>query len=162
MIVRILAIVAAGALIWGFLQTDKVGDLKLKIAEMERDNAYAASAAFRENAREVSRLVAANQEIQRDYNQAIADLDTYRAERARSERVRNQERDAIVRGAERIAGACGQYAQAAERDLEFTEAERSRFGQEAAGASAAAHACKQTLDARRKALDARRQALKEN
>ena len=162
MITRILAVSTIGALLFGFFQTSRVGDLKQQILTMERDQAYAVAAAQRESAREVSRLIEANQEIQRDYNQAIADLDNYRADLAQSERVRSKERTAIVSAANRVAAACGRYAQAAERDLEVTEGERSRFGQEAAGASATAHACKQTLDERRKALDARRQALKEN
>lgn len=162
MITRILAISTVGALLFGFFQTSRVGDLKQQILTMERDQAYAVAAAQRESAREISRLIEANQEIQRDYNQAMADLDNYRADRAQSERVRNKERTDIVGAAERVAAACGRYAEAAERDLEFTESERSRFGQEAAAAAAVAHALKQTLDERRKALDARRQTLKEN
>lgn len=162
MISYILGAIAAGAPLWGAFQTAAVSALEIKIANMERDQSYAETAALRENSREMSRLVAVNQEVQSAYNEAMDALGQYRSDDARAERVRQQDRQAIRAAAQRAAaGTCARYAEAAERDLEFAETERSRFGQEAVAASAAAHAAKRTLDERRQALDARRQALKE-
>jgi hypothetical protein len=161
-ITQTLAIAAAGAIAWGLLQTHRLGESRLELAQLREENAYAVSAAYRENSREISRLTTLNQEIQRAYNENLAALDQHQLDRARTERVRQQQRQDIAAAAQRApARACGEYAQAAERDLEFAEAERSRFGQEAVRASAAAHALNDTLTGRRQALDDKRKALKE-
>lgn len=124
------------------------------------DQADAINTAQRENAREITRLVHVNQEVQRAYNQAIALATDNAAARARTQRLRDTERAAIVAAAERAAaGTCGRYAAAAERDLDDVEADATALGHQAITASAAAHALKQTIDQRRAALDAKRQAL---
>jgi hypothetical protein len=162
MIFHVVAATAIGAIAWGFLQTHNVSKTKLELAKLREENAYAASVAYRENSREITRLTTLNQEIQRAYNENLAELDRHQLDRARTERVRQQQRQDIAAAAQRAtARTCGEYAHAAERDLEFAEAERSRFGQEAVRASAAAHALNDTITGRRQALDDKRKALKE-
>ncbi|GLS13609.1 hypothetical protein [Hydrogenophaga electricum] len=149
-----------GALAWGGMQAYRAAGLRADVAELRATQAAAVATAHRENARELTRLVQANQEIQHAYNQALGSVAAAAADRARTERVRGAERAAIVAAAERAAaGTCGRYAQAAERDLAVVEDDAVRLGHEAARASATAHALKLTIDQRRAALEAKRTAL---
>jgi hypothetical protein len=121
--------------------------------------AEAVATAHRENARELSRLVQVNQEVQGAYNTILASVADADRSRAAGAGLRNAERAAIVAAAQRAASdACGRYAEAAERDLERSETDTDRFGHEAVRASAAAHALNSTLLARRDAAAARRSA----
>lgn len=131
----------------------QLSDLKAKHATEVANQAEASKA-------ELERLTKDNREIQSEYMDTLKAFAAYRADVARAERVRAAERKDIVDAAGRIAGACGRYAEGAERDLEVTEGERSAFGLEAAAASATAHGLDRTLKARRAALEARRKALK--
>lgn len=162
MIVRALGLATIGAVMWGGLQTVRLVSVRAELSEIQLAAAYAESASHREMSREVSRLTVANKESQDAYNQALAELADHADGSDRTNRVREQEREAITAAAARIAGACGRYAEAAERDLEFTEAERSGFGREAVRAAATAHALRKTLDERRKALEASKQTLKDD
>jgi hypothetical protein len=99
------------------------------------------NADLRELNREVSRLTQEAKTKQKEYNddiKAIRSTERSLADaRLNAERVRNQIRlAASTATAERLR----EYAEAAERDIERLEAERSRFGIEAAEAAAAAHA----------------------
>lgn len=126
--------------------------VRLQVAE-------AVSTAHRENAREMSRLVQVNTEVQGAYNTILASVADARFSRAAGAGLRDAERAAIVAAAQRAAAdTCGRYAEAAERDLERSEADTDRFGHEAVRASAAAHALSSTLLARRDAAAARRSA----
>lgn len=147
-----LAVIGIAAYQNGNLRTE-LANLKAKHATELKDAAEASKA-------ELERLTKDNQEIQSEYMDTLKIFVAYRADVARAERVRAAERKDIVDAAGRIAGACGRYAEGAERDLEVTEGERSAFGLEAAAASAAAHGLDRTLKARRAALEARRKALK--
>lgn len=96
---------------------------------------------LRLQASEIARLIATNQEIQRDYNDAIAEADDLRADRSISAGLRDKERKAIADAASRAtAAACGVYAEAAERDIAVVEDDAERLGQEAIRAAAATHA----------------------
>lgn len=121
--------------------------------------ADAVATAYRENAREMSRLVQVNTEVQGAYNTIMASVADARFSRAAGAGLRDAERAAIVAAAQRAASdTCGRYAEAAERDLERSEADTDRFGHEAVRASAAAHALNDTLLARRDAAATRRAA----
>jgi type II secretory pathway pseudopilin PulG len=100
----------------------------------------------------ITHLTIANQSIQEGYNDAQSKINSLSADRTRLERLRQQERATIAATARRIASACGDYAEASERHIERVEADAVRLGQEAAGASATAHALRDTLNARREAL----------
>jgi len=102
--------------------------------------------------REVARLVGVNEELQRDYNAATATISNLAVERARTDRVRQQERNDIVASAGRIAEACGRYASAAERDIGIIEEQATGLGHDAARASATAHALRKTIDEQRASL----------
>lgn len=148
------ALILAGTLAWRLEHTERqLSDIKAEHATELADQAEASKT-------ELERLTKDNQEIQREYMDTLKAFADYRADVARAERVRAAERKDIVDAAGRIAGACGRYAEGAERDLEITEGERSAFGLEAAAASASAHGLDRTLKARRAALEARRKALK--
>lgn len=136
------------------------GNLRTELANLKAKHATELKDAAEADKAELERLTKDNQEIQREYMDTLKTFAAYRADVARAERVRAAERKDIVDAAGRIAGACGRYAEGAERDLEVTEGERSAFGLEAAAASAAAHGLDRTLKARRAALEARRKALK--
>jgi len=103
---------------------------------------------LRTQAREIARLIAVNQEVQSDYNVAIAEVDSLRADRAVSASLRAAERRSIADAASRAtAAACGRYAEAAERDIAVVEDDAERLGHEAARASAAAHALRSSNEA---------------
>lgn len=150
----------AGALAWGGIATINAADLRTEIADIKAKHSQELADQSKADKEQIEQLTVKNQEIQREYMDAKQALDDYRAAVARGDRVRNAERREIIDAARSIAGACGRYAEGAERDLEVTEGERSAFGQEAIGASAAAHSLKRTLAERRAALEARRKALK--
>lgn len=133
---------------------------KRQISDLKAEHATELANQAEADKAELERLTKDNQEIQREYMDTLKAFAAYRADVARAERVRAAERKDIVDAAGRIAGACGRYAEGAERDLEVTEGERSAFGLEAAAASATAHGLDRTLKARRAALEARRKALK--
>jgi hypothetical protein len=153
--------IATGAL-W-LTQRTATEKVRGAIAQLKGRAATDVAAAHRENARELSRLVQANQEIQSAYNLAQKDLAAMARARAQSAGLRESERAAIVSAAERAtAGALGAYAAAAERHLEGAQDDATAMGERAAGAAAAAHALRATLDARREALKAKREALTPN
>lgn len=151
------ALILAGTLAWRLERTERqLSDIKVEHATELASQAEASKA-------ELERLTKANQEIQSDYMDTLKAFAAYRADVARSERMRTTERQAIVDAAGRIAGACGRYADAAERDIAAVEGDAVRLGQEAHRASAAHSAIRKTLDERRATLEARRKALnKEN
>jgi len=140
--------------------TEKV---RVEIAQLKGRAAADVAAAHRENARELSRLVQTNTEVQRAFNLAQTDLAALARARALSAGLRESERAAIVGAAERAtAGALRGYANTAERHIAGIEADATEMGQRAVGAAAAAYALRDTLDARRDALKAKREALKPN
>lgn len=136
-------------------------EARTQIAEGRADQAEAVATAHRESGREITRLTVANQEVQRDLLTAQKQITAAAGDRAAGERLREQERADIADAASRAtAGACGRYADAAERDLGRVEADATTMGLRAASASAAAHALERTLAARRAALAEKRAALK--
>jgi hypothetical protein len=92
---------------------------------------------LREQRKEVSRLAAEVKEKQDAYNEAIADIRQFER-RPTAGQLRHQELATLTARAD--ADRLRALAAQAERDLEWTEAERSKFGIEAAEASAVAHA----------------------
>lgn len=150
--------VATGGLwLYQKLETEKA---KLELSSVKEQLAIDVSVANRENAKELSRLVTANNEIQNDLNHAKASISNMAIARANSAGLRESERLAIVAAAERsAAGACGRYATEAERHIAGVEDAAIRLGQEASGASATAHALNQTLDQRRASLNAKRNEI---
>jgi hypothetical protein len=160
----LLALLAMGNLATGYLWLSERGDsaqARTALAQAQALAAQGVAAAHRENARELSRLVQSNSEVQRALDIAQTDLDALALARARSAGLRESERAAIVGAAERAAaGACGPYAAAAERHIAGVEDDATAMGQRAAGAAAAAYALRSTLDARREALKAKRESLK--
>lgn len=149
---------------------------KAKIAQMERDDAYAQSASEREARRELTRLVAVNKEIQDEINRissdmAALDADNQRiaAELAVAERVRNNLSKQFPAAVERAAaGALRAYAQEAERDIGFAEGgleqarrDTEKYGREAVSAATASDAYRDTLRARRQALADRAKAIQQ-
>lgn len=134
---------------------------RTELAQLRADTAEAVATAHRENAREFSRLVTANQEIQIEYNATKDALDRYRRDGVRTERVRESERAAIVAAASRAAAdTCGRYAERAERNIAGVEADADSMGRRAVREAAIAKALNRTLSERRAALDAKRQTLK--
>lgn len=156
----IWALGAAGFFTVSLTVTLKLERAERQLADLKAQHATELAAQAKASKDELNRLTIANQEIQSEYMDTLKAFAAYRADVARAERVRTAERKAIVDAAGRVAGACGRYAEGAERDLEVTEGERSAFGLEAAAASASAHGLDRTLKARRAALEARRKALK--
>jgi len=86
---------------------------------------------------ETRKIQEAVNEAQQQYNQAIAGIREFER-RPTAGQLRHQE--LAARAARADADRLRALAAQAERDLEWTEAERSRFGVEAAEASAVAHA----------------------
>jgi hypothetical protein len=151
--------IATGAL-WLAQRTD-TEKVRVEIAQLKGRAAADVATAHRENARELSRLVQMNTEVQRAYNLAQTDLAAMARSRAQSAGLRESERAAIIAAAERAtAGALRGYANTAERHIAGIEADATEMGQRAVGAAAAAHALRATIDARREALKAKRDALK--
>ena len=155
----LLVLLAASLAVIG-IAAHQNGNLRTELANIKAKHATELKDAAEADKAELERLTKDNQEIQREYMDTLKAFAAYRADVARAERVRAAERKDIVDAAGRIAGACGRYAEGAERDLEVTEGERSAFGLEAAAASATAHGLDRTLKARRAALEARRKVLK--
>lgn len=125
------------------------------------DAAEAVATAHRENARELSRLVQVNEEVQGAYNTILASVATDAAGRAAGARLRDTERAAIVAAAQRAASdTCGRFAAISERDIAGIEADAESMGQLAVRATASVEALKRTLLERRAALDAKRETLK--
>jgi hypothetical protein len=159
----ILAVLLLGNLASGTLwlaQRTATEKARTELAQAQAIAAQGVAAAHRENARELSRLVQANQETQSAYNLAQKDLAAMARARAQSAGLRESERAAIVSAAERAtAGALRGYAHTAERHIAGLEADATEMGQRAVGAAAAAHALRDTIDARREALTAKRDAL---
>jgi len=160
----LLAALLAGNLTTGALwlaQRTATEQARTALAQAQAQAAQGVAAAHRENARELSRLVQTNTEVQRALDLAQTDLAAMARARALSAGLRESERAAIVSAAERAtAGACGAYAAAAERHLEGAQDDATTMGERAIRASAAAHALRDTLTARREALKAKREALK--
>jgi hypothetical protein len=160
----LLAALLVGNLATGTLwlaQRTATEQARTELAQAQNQAAQGVAAAHRENARELSRLVQTNTEVQRALDLAQTDLDALALARDRSAGLRESERAAIVGAAERAAaGACGRYAEAAERHLEGAQDDATTMGERAVRASAAAHALRDTLTARREALKAKREALK--
>ena len=122
--------------------------------------ADAVATAHRENAREMSRLVQVNEEVQGAYNTILASLAADAAGRAAGAGLRSAERAAIAAAAGRAAAdTCGRFAAVSERHIEGVEADADAMGQRAVRATAAAEAYKRTLLERRAALAAKREAL---
>ena len=147
------------SLLGNSVQYGRVAELKATIAQKERDTAYAESTALRESKAEIARLTAVTEETQREYITATEALAAFRDASTAANRVRDASSANIAAAAKRISDACGNYAKDAERDLRFTEEERSRFGREAVGAAAAAHANHKTLLANRDSIAAYRALL---
>ncbi|MGS5088297.1 hypothetical protein ACVC7V_17580 [Hydrogenophaga sp. A37] len=125
--------------------------------------AEAVATAHRENARELSRLVQVNEEVQGAYNTILSSLATDVAGRAASAGLRDSERADIAAAAGRAAAdTCGRFASISERNIAGIEADAESMGQRAVRATAVAEALKRTLLERRAALDAKREALKPN
>lgn len=138
----------------------------LEVAEKRGANvvhlqvAEAVATAQRENAREMSRLVQVNEEVQGAYNTILANLATDAAGRAAGAWLRSAERAAIAAAAGRAAAdTCGRFAAVSERHIEGVEADADAMGQRAVRATAAAEAYKRTLLERRAAFAAKREAL---
>jgi hypothetical protein len=105
---------------------------------------------LREQRKEVSRLVEEVKEKQDAYNKAIADIRQFER-RPTVGQLRHQELAALTARAD--ADRLRAHAAQAERDLEWTEAERRKFGIEAAEAAAVAHALdRQSITDYRKTL----------
>lgn len=131
-----------------------------RLDKTRADTAEAVATAHRENARELSRLVQVNEELQGAYNTILASLATDAAGRAAGARLRDVERAAIVAAAQRAAAdTCGRYAAISERDIAGIEADADSMGQRAVRATAVAEALKRTLQERRTALAAKRDSL---
>jgi TolA-binding protein len=92
---------------------------------------------LREQQKEIGRLVTEVKEKQDAYNEDIKGIREFER-RPTAGQLRHQELAALAARAD--ADRLRALAAQAERDIEWTEAERSRFGIEAAEASAAAHA----------------------
>lgn len=92
---------------------------------------------LRETRKETERLVTQVKEKQDAYNEAIGLIRDFERRPAVA-KLRHEELAALTARAD--ADRLRAFAAQAERDIEWTEAERSRFGVEAAEASAAAHA----------------------
>lgn len=106
---------------------------KLENAEwLDKENT-----ALREQKKEVSRLVTEVKEKQDAYNEAVGLIRDFER-RPTVGQLRHQELAALA--ARTDADRLRTFAAQAERDIEWTEAERRKFGIEAAEASAAAHA----------------------
>lgn len=157
--IGLVAAVVAALLLAGTLAVRLAGTER-QLSDLKAQHATELANQAEAGKTELERLTKDNKEIQSEYMDTLKKFAAYRADVARAERVRAAERKDIVDAAGRIAGACGRYAEGAERDLEVTEGERSAFGLEAAAASAAAHGLDRTIKARRAALEARRKALK--
>jgi hypothetical protein len=159
----ILAVLLLGNLASGTLwlaQRTATEKARTELAQAQAIAAQGVAAAHRENARELSRLVQTNMEVQRAFDLAQTDLAALARDRALSAGLRESERAAIVSAAQRAtAGALGAYANTAERHIAGLEADATEMGQRAVGAAAAAHALRDTIDARREALTAKRDAL---
>ena len=160
----LLAALLLGNLTTGTLwlaQRTATEQARTALAQAQAGAAQGVAAAHRENARELSRLVQVNQEIQSAYNLAQKDLAAMARARALAAGLRESERAAIVSAAERAtAGALRGYANTAERHIAGIEADATEMGQRAVGASATAHALRDTIESRREALKAKRDALK--
>ena len=162
----VLAVLLLGNLATGTLwlaQRTATEQARTALAQAQAGAAQGVAAAHRENARELSRLVQTNTEVQRALDLAQTDLAAMARARAAAAGLRESERAAIVAAAQRAtAGALGDYAAAAERDIARLEDDATAMGERAVAAAAAAHALRSTIDARREALKAKREALTPN
>lgn len=141
----IWALICAGTISWGGVNSYRVGAVKTEIAEIKADQALAESASLREAKKEITRLVEQTNNLNEAYREQSATIDDLeRTARTAGVRVNKAQRDAAI--ASGSAEAVSRYASVAGDVYQACRDEYRALGYDAARGSASAHTLKQWVD----------------